>query len=279
MPMQKTFLLLGVQVIAAGQTATFQTRAQPYLEAALNAGQPFVVVSAASAMPSVAPESLATLVGQNLASQTAGGVAPYPTSLGGISLQVVDSAGAVRVAPLLYVSPTQINFVVPTATAPGTSTLNILNGTSRPLTGSVQIQKVAPGLFTANENGQGVVSATAYHTVIPTSVAVPVLVYQCVDVPRTCRSVPLAIGVDVPVFVTVNATGLRSRSNDAAVKLTIGSQSVTIQRINALDDAGSTAGIDELFFPLPLSLRNSGEVDMIVTVDGATSNTTRINVM
>src|SRR5579863_5018243 len=85
-------LILGPQIMLAAQTTTFRERAKPYLASALDAGQSFVVVSAASAMPNVAPDSLASVLGQNLAAQTATGTAPYPTSLGGISLQVVDSA-------------------------------------------------------------------------------------------------------------------------------------------------------------------------------------------
>ncbi len=184
-------------------------------------------------MPNVSADSLASVLGPNLASQTVTGAAPYPTSLGGISVQVVDSAGAVRVAPLLYVSPTQVNFLVPTGTTAGTANVNIVNGTGNPLNGTAQIQAVAPALFTANENGLGVVSATAYRTVIPTTVAIPIAVYQCLNAPGSCLSVPIILGVDTPVFVTVNATGLRGRSSDTAVHLTIGGQQVQIQAINA----------------------------------------------
>lgn len=143
----------------------------------------------------------------------------------------------------------------------------------------MQVQTVAPALFTANENGQGVISATAYHTVIPTTLAVPLPVYQCIDVPGTCVSVPLLLGVDVPVFVTANATGLRGRSSDSALHLTIGGQDVPIQAVNPQDDNGPNAGIDQIFFPVSLNLRGAGEVDMLVTVDGTTSNTARINIM
>jgi len=230
--MQKILMpfILGCQLVAGAQTETLRDRAKPYLESALDAGQSFVVISAASAMPNMSADSLAAVLGQNLASQTATGTAPYATSLGGISLQVVDSAGAVRVAPLLYVSPTQINFLVPPGSAAGTATVNIVNGTANPLTGTAQIQAVAPGLFTANENGQGVVSATAYRTVLPTTLAVPIAVYQCLDAPGSCQSVPISLGVDTPVFVTVNATGLRGRSSDSAVHLTIGGSRLQCRR-------------------------------------------------
>jgi uncharacterized protein (TIGR03437 family) len=279
--MQKTLiaLIFGAQLMAAAQTPTLRDRAKPYLESARDAGQSFVVISAASAMPNVSADSLAAALGKDLASQTMPGTAPYPTNLGGVTLQVVDSAGAVRVAPLLYVSPEQINFLIPAGSAAGAATVNIMNGNANPLTGTIQIQPVAPALFTANENGQGVVSATAYRTVIPTTLASPVAVYQCLDAPGSCQSVPISLGVDTPIFVTVNATGLRGRSSDSAVQLTIGGQAVTIQAINALDDSGASAGIDQLFFPLSLSLRGSGEVPMVITVDGTTSNTATINIM
>lgn len=272
-------VVLSGEALAATQTATLRDRAKPYIDTALDAGQAFAVVSAASGMPNVAADSLAAALGQGFASQTATGTAPYPTALGGVSLQVVDASGAARMAPLLYVSPDQINFLIPPGTSTGAATVSITNGTGSTVASTVQIQAVAPGLFTANENGQGVVSATAYHTVIPTTLAVPIPVYQCLDAPGSCVSVPISLGVDVPVFVTVNTTGLRGRSSDAAVQLTIGGQKVAIQAINALDDNGASAGIDQLFFPVPLSLRGSGEVDMVVTVDGKTSNTVRINIM
>ncbi|MGI8741376.1 MAG: hypothetical protein ACR2NN_02170 [Bryobacteraceae bacterium] len=153
---------------APGQT--LQDRAQPYLAAARAAGSDFVSVSSASGMPNLAPGSLATAFGTNLAPRTEIGTAPYQTSLGGISFQVVDSAGSVRLAPLLYVSPTQINYLVPAATPAGTATMNIVNGTGTVPSSTAQVQSVAPALFTANANGQGVVAATAYRTVIPSNI-------------------------------------------------------------------------------------------------------------
>jgi hypothetical protein len=67
----------------AAQNPNLRDRAKPYLDSALDAGHAFVVVSAASAMPNLAADSLAAVLGQNLASQTMSGTAPYPVSLGG----------------------------------------------------------------------------------------------------------------------------------------------------------------------------------------------------
>lgn len=262
---------------APGQT--LQDRAQPYLAAARAAGSDFVSVSSASGMPNLAPGSLATAFGTSLAPRTETGTAPYPTSLGGISLQVVDSTGAARIAALLYLSPTQINYLVPAATAAGAATMNIVNGTGNVPTSVAQIQTVAPGLFTANANGQGVVAATAYRTVIPSNIASPLPVYVCLDKPRSCNSVPIALGVDTPVFVTFYATGLRGRSSASAVTVTIGGQTLPAKSIASFDDTDALAGIDQLTVGITLALRSAGEVDVVLAVDGKTSNTGRINIM
>src|ERR1035438_8568169 len=76
------------------------------------------IQSAAAPGSAVAPGSLASLYGQSLAAAAAqAGPLPLPFSLGGVMLAVTDSAGAQRNAPLLYVSPGQINFLVPDNTA------------------------------------------------------------------------------------------------------------------------------------------------------------------
>jgi uncharacterized protein (TIGR03437 family) len=258
---------------------TLKDRARPYLASALAAGNDFVSVSSASGMPNLAPDSLATAFGSNLATQTVTATAPYPTSLGGIGFQVVDSSGAIRMAQLLYVSPTQINYLVPAGTAPGTATLNIVDGSGATPSSSAQIQTVAPGLFTADSSGQGVVAATAYRSIAPSTFATPVKVFQCSGgAPPICTSVPISLGVDTPIFVTFYATGLRSRSSDSAASVTIGGQSIPVRSISSQDYSTALAGIDEVTIGLPLSLRNAGEVDVVLAVDATSSNTGRINV-
>ena len=251
-------------------------RAKPYLDAARAAGNAFVSVSAASLIPNLAPDSLGSALGDNLAPRTEIGTAPYPTSLGGISLTVVDSTGVTRVAQLLYVSPNQINYVVPAGTATGNATMNILDGAGNFQSSTSQIQAVAPGLFTANEDGKGVVAATAYR-LVDLQIQGPVRVYQCLDAPGSCVSVPMDTGLDAPVFVTFYTTGLRGRSSDSALNVTIGGQSIPVRSISSLDDSGPSAGIDQVLVVLPLSLRGSGEVDVLISVDGTTSNNGTIN--
>jgi uncharacterized protein (TIGR03437 family) len=272
-------VLLAVSIGATSSTAqTLRERIQPYLERSLAAGNAFAAVSAASGAPAVAPGSLACLLGANLASQTQTGSAPYPTSLGGVGLQIVDSAGKSEALPLLYVSSGQINALIPANIAAGAATINIVNGTGNVPSGTVQVQAVSPALFTANGDGQGVVAATAYATAIPTTITGPVTVFQCGSAPGSCVSVPIDPGVDRPVTITLYATGLRGRSSDSAVILTIGSTNVPIQSITPADDTGPLAGIDQVTFGLSLNLRGAGEVDIFLTVDGVESNHGRINI-
>jgi uncharacterized protein (TIGR03437 family) len=271
-------LIFYSQPIFAASPGSLRDRAKPYLDRALDSGQSFVVVSSASGTPVVASDSDATALGPNLASQTASGTAPYPTTLGGVTVNLLDTAGTVYMAPLFYVSPTQINFLVPPGIMPGSAVIVISAGGGNSLTSTMQALAAAPALFTANQNGSGVVAATAYRQVLSTHISSPVPVFQCQDPTVGCVSVPIQLGVDTPVFVTFNATGLRGRSGDAGVQLTVAGQQMSIQSITALDDNGAAPGVDQLLVPIPLSLRGAGEVDVTVAVDGKVSNIGRINI-
>jgi uncharacterized protein (TIGR03437 family) len=265
--------------VLSAATPALQDRAKPYLDAARAAGMDFVSVNAASGMPNLAADSLATALGSNLAPGVNTATAPpYSTILGEISVQVVDCTGIGRLAQLLYVSSSQINYLIPAGTATGLATVTISNQTGKVLSSQSIIQPVAPGLFTANADGQGVVAATAYHTIAPSSLAFPVPVFQCGSTPGSCVSVPLQLGVDTPLFVTFYTTGLRGRSSDAGLTVTIGGQQVQVRSISAQDDSGSLAGVDLVLVGIPLSLRGNGEVDVLLSVDGRTSNTGRISI-
>ena len=263
---------------AVAPAQTMKELVKPYLVQALDNGHSFVSVSAASGMLLIAPDSLASIYGSNLAAPTAFAPPPYPTELGGISVQVVDSAGNSQQAPLLYVSPEQINFLMPSGMVEGLTTINLIGAAGMMGSGMVQNQNVAPAPFTANGNGQGVVAATAYRTFIPGTTTGPVAVFQCSTAPGSCVSLPIDPGLDAPVTIMLYATGIKGRSSDAGVTLTIGNTVVPLRSITSSDDMGPMSGVDQITFGLPLSLRGSGEVDIFLTVDGVNSNHARINI-
>src|SRR5947208_2464177 len=103
--MKYTIIALLAAAFASGQESLLKTRALPYLESALAAGDAFVNVSSASGMPNISADSRVTAFGANLAQRTEVSGPPYVMNLGSITLYVVDSNRIVRYARLLSVSP------------------------------------------------------------------------------------------------------------------------------------------------------------------------------
>ncbi len=98
----------------------------------------------------LAPNTIATLYGSNLAYSTAsltasevsGGI--LPTVLPGTGVHVIVGG---LLANLYYVSPTQINFLVPINLLPGTTTLQVvIDGLAGPSI-ALQLAPAAPALF------------------------------------------------------------------------------------------------------------------------------------
>jgi uncharacterized protein (TIGR03437 family) len=233
-----------------------------------------VVVSAASGDVGLAPSSMGAAYGTNLAGQTAIADMPWPTTLAGIQVQISDRLFVAHSATIRYVSPTQIDFEVPAAVAPGPCSLQILGGVST-ITVPITVTAVAPALFSANGDGKGVAAATGIRIVIPTTIQSPVTVFQCGSAPGSCSSVPIDLGVDAPAYLTFYGTGIRRRSSEANVMVKVGSQILPVMYAGPQPQV---EGLDQVNVAMPLTLRGLGEVNVAVIVDGVVSNTVRINI-
>ncbi|HYE74611.1 MAG TPA: hypothetical protein VEF04_14830, partial [Blastocatellia bacterium] len=240
----------GGQVSGASLDLFAQAIIQPDIDNSL------AVVNAASYSTSIAPETIASAFGTNLADGTyAASLNPLPTSLGGTVLQVngID-------APLFYVSPTQVNFVIPAETAIGAATIKVLvNGEMR-ASGTANIEQVAPAIFTAAANGQG---PPAGHSTFDGENHD--LLTHPDGSPR-----PLGTGTDeTPHYLILYGTGFRKASSLSAVRVIIG-------RVEAeVTFAGAHSyyiGLDQLNLILPRSLKTAGEVSLIVIVDSKQAN-------
>ncbi len=166
-----------------------------------------------------------------------------------------------------------INFVVPDNTAPGIGSLSIANGAAT-LTAPAMIQTVAPTLFSANSTGSGVAAATALRTQAANpQIQGPVEVFQCGA--SGCVSTPIDLGLDTPVYLTLYGTGIRNRSSLTNVKVTINGTSVPILYAGPQP---TYPGLDQVNAALTLNLRGSGESNVVLTVDGQTSNTVTVNI-
>ncbi len=183
----------------------------------------------------VAPDSLGEIFGTNLGNDTLTAPAgPFPAQMGGLTLILTDAAGTATPLLLYYVSPTQINFMVPPTVAMGTGTLVITNGAARTATQNVTVSSISPGIFTVNGSGTGAFAgqtqsfqSQTYFTLYGTGF-------------RHAKS------------ISVTVAGL------PAQVLYSGSQS-------------QFPGLDQLNVAMPASAL-SGMANMVLTVDGITAN-------
>lgn len=156
----------------------------------------------------IAPDSLVVADGIDLARTTAWASQQSP-ALGGVSLRIVDPTGAERFAPLLYVSPGLIHFIMPTDIAPGFARVTVIHDDGAGPDGKALIERVAPGLFTAEGSGRGAAVAFAIENT-PEGSARRLPLYRCAD--GRCATVPLEIAPGVSTQVMFLYTGIATRA-------------------------------------------------------------------
>jgi uncharacterized protein (TIGR03437 family) len=223
-----------------------------------------------------APESIIALFGTNLApSSEAATAVPLPTTLQGTSVKVTDKNNLVRFAPLFFVSPSQINLLLPPGTALGAATLTVTPQVGDPLTCIVQIEAAAPALFTANANGQGLAAAIVLQ-IKANGTQTFSAVGQFDPVLQRVIPVPIDLGAEGDqTYLLLFGTGLRGASALAAVNLRIGGGTVQPSFVGA---QGDLAGLDQVNLLLPHSLAGRGEVPIELTVDGWLANFVTVSI-
>jgi uncharacterized protein (TIGR03437 family) len=211
------------------------------------------VVNGASfdASQSVAPGSFATAFGKNLCSQTMAGdwVAPgqIPTTLGGCSVTVNGVP-----AMMQYVSPGQINFIVPNGVGSGQATVMVNNG-AQMMTGNVVAGTAGPGMFALNGMGMGegaMLNATMW------------------------RMGPFSTSTNgQPTYVAIYATGLDLSTNPT---VTIGGMPAEVMWFG---NAPGYAGLQQINITLPAGIAGVGRAPVMVTSNGQASNVTSMHVL
>jgi len=233
-------------------------------------------VSAASFFrAALAGDSIIAAFGGNLAPSTqAASSVPLPTELAGTRVTLRDRAGVARLAPLFYVSPAQVNYLMPAETAPGTATVTIsyAGGSSAETT---QVIPVAPGLFTADASGRGLPAGLALRVKADGSQSLePLAVFDPAQNRFVARPVDLGPPSD-QVFLILFGTGIRSRSALSAV--TARMAGVDLPALYA-GSQGRFVGLDQLNIGLPRDLSGKGEADLTLVVDGVAANLVRVSV-
>ncbi len=240
----------------------------------LRSATALATVSAASYVGSmVAPEAIVSGFGTNLASATAPATStPLPLQLAGTSITIRDSNNAEHRAPLFYVSPTQVNYLIPKECASGAATITLTNNDGATATGTVTIASVAPGLFSATADGKGWAAAYAVRVRNGAQIEEPVVRWDATQ--NRFVAVPLDVSnANETVYLVLFGTGWRHRSSRAAVSVRIGNVAYPVEFAGAQPEY---AGLDQINVRLPLTLAGSGEVELLVTADGRETNAVRV---
>ena len=228
-------------------------------------GQVETVSAASFTGPAIAPDSIASTFGEGLATGTgSASAAPLPATLAGSTVSVTDSRGATHAAPLFYVSPGQVNFLVPAAVAPGDATVTLSRTDAISFRGPVRISPVAPGLFAANANGRGVAAAVALRANAAGG-QTSQLVFTCAE---TCTPVPIDLGAGSDqVYLLLFGTGIRGHTGPVSV--TIGGLAAQVLYAGPQNQF---FGLDQVNVLVPPSLRGRGEVGIALAVEDLAAN-------
>jgi len=224
----------------------------------------------------LARESIATAFGSNLAATTAAATGlPLPTSLAGTAVKIRDGSGAERLAPLFFVSPMQVNYQVPAGTGDGDAVVTVTNGSGVVATGRVSVYTLAPGVFTANANGQGVAAAVAQRVKGDGSVTYePVARFDAEQ--NRFVAVPIDLGAESDqVFLILFGTGFRYHPGLSYVYATVGGTSTPALYAGP---QGDFAGLDQVNLRVPRNLAGRGEVDVQLSFSGSAANTVKVHI-
>ena len=225
-------------------------------------------VSGADYGGAVAPGMIATAFGKALTDATASASAlPLPTVLQNTKLRILDQNGAERLAPLIYVSPSQINFVVPQDTAFGYAIINVDDGKLPLVQGAraTLVKGIAPGFFTMDGTGHGPPAATAV-AIQNSGMRTTIPVFQC-SATRQCTLTPIDLSANGTVYLSVYGTGFAQATQGVFCWASNGAVSIPVTYSGP---QRQFPGLDQLNIRLPI-LVPSGTVDINCSFHGTTS--------
>ena len=237
-----------------------------FLAAAFSLDAQVAVVSAASYQSIVAPNSLAALFGNGLSIDTAtaqlDASGQLPTTLAGVNVTINGAA-----AGLLYVSPSQINLLIPANVDAGTAAVVVQSSAlATQFNGSVEVRNVAPAIFTLDNTGKGpgaILNAVTF-------AGAPFFV-----------ETPQNQGSDKRTRLAVYATGLRYAGNPARDPA-IPNAAIQVQardnlgNVYAVEYAGAAPGffgLDQINLIVPAAADGIGVLSLTVVAENRPSNT------
>lgn len=191
----------------------------------------------------VAPGSIALAIGGGLANSTQQPQrlpnGTFPTDVGGTTVMVNG-----RAAQIFFVSPGQVNFLVPPQTEIGTADVSVTNSENFTSRGNAPTLRAAPGVFSTGGDGTGAGVMLNSDT----------LEGESFD--------PTSGNLRLTIFTT----GARNATQNFVV---IGGRVIAAESVIPSPDL---AGLDEVHVLVPRDLRGAGTVDLFVQSDGRASN-------
>lgn len=252
----------------------FHIRSLPLIAVAFSGAafaqdSPLTIGSAASYKNVVAPAAFASIFGNNLSAVTLQGQlddsGQYPTQIGGTTVEFNG-----KQATLAYVSPGQINCVVPADVDLGTVTVVVHSSAAgTPFQGSVQVQLATPGVFSLDGTGTGdgaILNGVTY-------AGEPFLV-----------NTPELPGDDQRTRLAVFGTGFRYAGNlsrdpsvvNVATNVQASARSASGRTFTlAVEYAGAASvypGLDQINVVLPPEADGAGVLTLSIAIGGDTSN-------
>src|SRR5262249_25025013 len=126
----------------------------------------------------------------------------------------------------LYVSPLQINYIIPSGAVSGALSVVVTSGDGTVSTGTVQVSAVAPAIFTADSSGSGVPAASLPRRTVNGS-----QIYEGLSqfdlASNRFRTIPIDLGPQGEhVFLILYLCGVRHAAANA-VSVVIGGNAVS----------------------------------------------------
>ncbi|MEP6921200.1 MAG: lamin tail domain-containing protein [bacterium] len=167
----------------------------------------------------------------------------FPLNLHGTAVTVNG-----RPAQVLFVSPTEVHFVVPAATELASGEVVVSNADGYRSRASVVVLPAAPGIFTTSGDGAGdgvILNAD------------------------TLQSGPFDPS-DGRLRLSIFCTGVR---RGLPISARAGGQALAVESVNA---SLALPGLDEIHVVIPVSLRGAGTIELVVRSDAYASNPVRL---
>ncbi len=227
---------------------------------------PVVSVNATSYDKQVSPGGIAAAFGAGMSNSIkVASALPLPTDLNGVSVTIDGTP-----TQLFFVSPTQINYLVPAGLHAGVAQVTVELNDNVIAQGELNITENKPGLFTANASGSGVPAGLALRVKANGQ-------YSYEPLARVEGGQVVAAAVvrrsDETLYLVLYGTGLQAALDD--LEITIGGQTV---RALYAGVAPGFVGLDQLNLALPANLP-AGNVTISLKINDGDGNMLTANMV